>query len=220
MSSLTEVGLTGESPAEVILTTFSPSGRPHASVMGVRARGKSEVTLKVFTDTETFQNLRRSKAAVINIVRNAKLLSSIALKDLLGFDEGTLKFKKSDRVNAPRLEGAEAWVEVEVKGMRKKKISDEVGSSEVANVIMGVKNVEILNPSVHPFRRSELFAIEAAVLATRIEEALKKGRRETAERLFLELEEYGKKCQRIAPRTGELNMIMKIIDLLKRKVGE
>jgi len=83
-----------------------------------------------------------------------------------------------------------------------------------------VKNVEILNPSVHPFRRSELFAIEAAVLATRIEEALKKGRRETAERLFLELGEYGKKCQRIAPRTVELNMIMKIIDLLKRKVGE
>jgi hypothetical protein len=220
MSSLAEVGITEESPAEVILTTFSPSGRPHASVMGVMARGKSAVVLKVFTYTKTFQNFRRSKAAVINIVRNVELLSSIALKDLLGFDEDALEFKKSKHVNAPRLEGADAWVEVEIQRMERKKISDEIGSSEVAHITAKVKNIEILNPGVHPLRRPESFAIEAAVLATRIREALKNNRRETAKKLFLELKEYEKKCRRTTPQSGELNLIMRIIDSLKSSMGK
>lgn len=220
MSSLAEIGLTEESPAEVVLTTFSTSRRPHASVMGVWAREKLNVVLEVFTDTETFQNLFQSKAAVINIVRDVELLSSIALRDLLGFDEGSLKFERSKHVNAPRLEGADAWVEVKVKGVRKEKISDEVGISEVAKVTARVKNIEVLNPGARPFKRSELFAIEAAVLTTRIKEAIKNDRRGTAKRLFLELKEYQRRCRRVAPRSWELNLITKIIDSLKTKVGQ
>jgi hypothetical protein len=187
--------------------------------VGVWARGKSDVALKVFTDSETFQNLLRSKAAVINIVRDVELLSSIALRDLLEFDEGSLKFKESKHVNAPRLDGVDAWVEVEVERIRREKISDEVGISEVANVTARVKNIEVLNPGARPFKRSELFAIEAAVLATRIDEAIKNDRREAAKRLFVELEEYQRRCRRVAPRSGELNLITKIIESLKTKVG-
>jgi hypothetical protein len=219
-SSLAGVGLAEGSPAEVVLTTFSPNGRPHASVMGVKARGKSNVALRVFTNTETFQNLCRSKAAVLNIVRDVELLASIALRDPLGFDESLLKFKRSRYVNAPKLEGADAWVEVEIQRMRRKKILDEVGSSEVAYVTARVKNIEILNPGIHPFKRSELFVIEVAVLATRIIEALKNNKRGAAKKLFLELKEYEKKCLRVAPQSGELNLIMKIIDSLKSSMGQ
>lgn len=220
MSLPKEVGLTEGSPAEVVLTTFSSNGRPHASAMGVKTRGKSKVALTVFTNTKTFQNLLRSKAAVINIVKDAEFLVSLALKDLLGFNENTLKFKKSEHVNAPKLEEADAYVEIETEKVEKAKISDEVGSSEVAYITTRIKNIEVLNPSVHPFKRSELFMIESAVLATRIGEALKNDRKEAAERLFLELSKYEDKCRRIAPHSRELNLITRIINSLKSEMRQ
>jgi len=219
MSLPEEVGLTEGSPVEIVLTTYSFNGRPHASAMGVKARGKSKVALSVFTNTKTFQNLLRSKAAVINIVRDAEFLVSIALKDLLGFNETTLKFKKSEHVNAPKLEGADTYVEIETEEVEKAKISDEVGISEVAYITAIIKNIEVLNPSVHPFKRSELFIIESAVLATRIREALKNDRKEAAEKLFLELNKYRDKCRRIAPHSRELNLIARIINSLKSEMG-
>jgi hypothetical protein len=220
MSLLAEIGLTEGSPAEIVLTTFSFNGRPHASAMGVRARGKSKVVLAVFTNTKTFKNFLRSKVAVINIVKDVEFLVSLALKDLLGFNENTLKFKKSEHVNAPKLEEADAYVEIETEKVEKAKISDEVGSSEVAYITARIKNIEVLNPSVHPFKRSEFFMIESAVLATRIREALKNDRKEAAERLFLELNKYGDKCRRIAPNSRELNLITRIINSLKREMGQ
>lgn len=220
MSLLAEIGLTEGSPAEIVLTTFSFNGRPHTSAMGVRARGKSKVVLAVFTNTKTFKNLLRSKAAVINIVKDVEFLVSLALKDLLGFNENTLKFKKSEHVNAPKLEEANAYVEIETEKVEKAKISDEVGSSEVAYITARIKNIEVLNPSVHPFKRSEFFMIESAVLATRIKEALKNDRKEAAERLFLELNKYKDKCRRIAPNSRELNLITRIINSLKSEMGQ
>lgn len=220
MSLLAEMGLTEGSPAEIVLTTFSFKGRPHASAMGVKARGRSKVVLAVFTNTKTFQNLLRSKAAVINIVKDVEFLVSLALKDLLGFNETALKFKKSEHVNAPKLEEADAYVEIETEKVEKAKISDEVGSSEVAYITARIKNIEVLNPSVHPFKRSELFIIESAVLATRIREALKNNRKEAAERLFLELNKYRDKCRRIAPNSRELNLITRIINSLKSEMGQ
>lgn len=40
MASLRDVGLGKESPVEVILSTFYPDGRPHASAVGIKAKGR------------------------------------------------------------------------------------------------------------------------------------------------------------------------------------
>ncbi len=219
MSSLTKIGLTKQSPAEIVLTTFSPDKRPHASVIGIRTIGKSKVLLRIFTDTRTFRNLLQSRAAVINIVRDVNLLASLALKEFPGFGKIALKFEKSGHVNAPKLAKTDARVEVEVEEVERAKISDEIGSSEVAYITARVKNIEVINPSIHPFKRSEFFVIESVILATRIKEALKNGRDEVAKKKFLELGEYVEKCRRIAPRSGELNLMIKIKDLFKNEVG-
>lgn len=219
MSSLNKIGLTKQSPAEIVLTTFSPDKKPHASVMGIRAMGESRVMLRIFTNTRTFRNIFQSRAAVINIVKDVNLLASLALKGFPRFGKITLKFVKSGYANAPRLAKADARVEVEVEKVERAKISDEIGSSEVAYVTARVKNIAVINPSIHPFKRSEFFVIESAILATRIKEALKNGRNEVAKRKFLELIGYMEKCRRIAPDSGELNLMIKIKDLFKNEMG-
>lgn len=217
--SLAEIGLSEQSPAEIVLTTFSPDKKPHASVVGIRTIGKSKVLLRIFTNTRTFRNLLQSRAAVINIVRDVNLLASLALNGSLRFGKITLKFEKLGHVNAPRLAKTDARVDVEVEKVGRAKIADEIGSSEVAHITARVKNIEVINPSIRPFKRSEFFVIESAILATRIKEALKNGRDEVAKKKFLELSEYVEKCRRIAPHSGELNLMKKIKDLFKNEMG-
>lgn len=219
MSSLSEIGLSEQSPAEIVLTTFSPDKRPHASVVGIKAMGGSKVLLRIFANTRTFQNILQSRAAVINIVRDVNLLASLALKRFPRFSKIAPKFEKSGHVNAPRLAKTDARVEVEVEKVERTKISDEIGSSEVAYITARVKNIEVINPSIHPFKRSKFFVIESAILATRIKEALKNGRDEVAKKKFLELSEYVEKCRRIAPHSGELNLMVRIKDLFKNEMG-
>jgi len=219
MSSLTKIGLAKQSPAEIVLTTFSPYKRPHASVAGIRTIGKSKVLLRIFTNTRTFRNVLQSRAAVINIVRDVNLLASIALKGFPRFGDFTIKFEKSKHVNAPRLAKTDARVEVGVEKVERSKISDEIGTSEVAYITTRVKNIEVINPSIHPFKRSEFFVIESAILATRIKEALKNGRNKVAKKKFLELSEYVEKCRRIAPHSREINLMIKIKNLFKNEMG-
>lgn len=215
MVSLGEIGLSEKSPAEIVLTTFYPDGRPHASTVGARASGNSKVLLRIFTATDSFQNIVRTRAAVINIVRDVELLANLALKDLLNFDESRLSFKSSKCVNAPRIEEADAWVQIEVREIRKDQISDELGPSEVAHLTADVKEIEVGNPCIHPFRRSESFVIESAVLATKITEALKRGKEKIAKKMFRKLAEYQKECELIAPNSNDSRLIAKIMDSLK-----
>jgi hypothetical protein len=210
------VGLNTESPAEIVLTTFYPDKRPHASTIGVKASGKSKVLLRIFTATDTFRNITKSKAAIINIVGDVKLLANLALKDLLGFKESMLSFENSKYVDAPRLKGADAHIEIEVKTIRKKRIFDELGTSEVAHLTAEVKNIDVKNPRIHPPRRSESFVIESAIMATRAMVALKRGEKKIAKKLFRRLNDYKEECELIAPNSRESCLIAKIANSLKR----
>lgn len=217
--SLNEIGLAKQSPAEIVLTTFSSDKKPHASVAGVVATGRSRVLLRIFTKTRTFQNIIRWRAAGINIVRDVNLLASVALKGIPRFDKFSPKFEKSNHVNAPRLAEADAHLEIEVESVKIENISDEIGTSEVAYITASVKNIGVVNPSIRPFKRSEFFVIESAILATRIWEAFKNGRNEIAKKKLIELDEYVERCRRIAPNSGDLKLVVKIQSLFKNRAG-
>lgn len=217
MPPLNKIGLDRKSPAEIVLTTFGPNGIPHASTVGMKASGKSKVMLRVFTDTETFRNLVESKAAVVNIVRDVRLLAALALKALLKFDERKLSFMSSKYVNAPRLKAAEAYVEIEVKNLRMEEIFDELGKSEVAHIETEIKHIEAQTSHVQPFKRSESFVIESAVLATKVLETMKKGKVKTGARIFREIVSYEKKCRLVASDSEDCRVISKIVSSLARR---
>lgn len=219
MVTLAELGLSAESPAEIVLTTLSPTGEPHASTIGAKADGESRIKLKVFTDTKTFENIAHRGAAVINITRDAGLLAGLALKEILGFEQESLRFEKSKHVDAPRLLGADAFIEFEVEEMERASVSDEIGISEVAYITGRVKGIEAKRRPARPFKRADFFVIEAAIAATRAIEALKRGRREVAGKFLGELEGYLGACERVAPGSREAGLIAKIADSLRGKLG-
>lgn len=216
---LKDIGITRETPGEIVLTTYYPDGKAHSSVIGVRASNKSKIFLKIFIDTKTFRNISETKAAVINVTRNAELLTNIALKDLLKFNERRLNFESSRFVNAPRLVDADAYVEIEVKDIRVSTLSDEIGTSKVAQIRANVKNIEVRNQKIHPFRRSELYLIESAVLATRVMEALRRGKRVIARKFLARLNDIRKECERIAPKSKDSHLITRIVNSLKNLGG-
>lgn len=215
MPSLRDLGIT-DVPSETVLTTFSPDGKPHASAMGVRAITDREVKLKIFTATKTFQNINRRGAAVVNIVGDAELLVRLGLPQI--FPSKNIEFERSKRVDAPRLLEADAFIEFEVKKVKKDNISDKIGTSEMAYLTGSVKNIEIGDCSPRAFKRTEFFLIESAIIATRAIEALKRERKNMAEDMIQEINHYLRKCDEIAPHSSEASLIRKIVDSLE--VGE
>lgn len=219
MNSLKKLGLSKEPQSEIVMTTFSLGGKPHASAIGVRVSGESKVSLKVFTDTITYENLSNSHAAVINIVRDVELVANLALRDLLNFNDRALSFKSSKCVNAPRLENADAFVEIEVESLRKRRILDKLGASEVAYFMARVKCVDMQKPAARAIRKSESLAIESAVLATRIVVAMKRGKEKIAKKMFLKIVKYKEKSALVGPNQKDSHLITKIVESLRRRFG-
>jgi hypothetical protein len=216
MGLLRDLGLSEGIPAEIVLTTYCPDGKPHASTMGVRIGVESKVLLRVFAGTRTFHNLLKSRAAVINVVRDPELLTKLALKNLFNFDPGTLKFGRSGHVNAPKLEEAEAFVEIEVGPPRLDRVSDELGTSEVGHFEGEVKNIHAGRAGVRALRRTESPVVDSAVLATKIATAVEKGKRGLAEGMF---EKLKKRRGAAPPGSKEHHLITELVELLGRRYG-
>jgi hypothetical protein len=216
ISNLKKLGFTIDCPAETIVTTFSVNGKPHASPMGTWLKKSGEIELRIHTSSRTFQNIVRTRAAVINISRDPKLLASQALKDVFK-SKTSLKFKKSKFVDAPKLSNADAWIELEIKNLDKMKISDEIGTSEIARVVGMVRNIEVSKPSIYPLRRASFFLLESAILATKAIEAFKRGKDDVAEKIIQEIENYRERCRKVACCSSEMKMIEKIVNFLKKR---
>ncbi len=219
MGSLEKLGFSRQLPVETVVTTYSPGGEPHASTIGIKAHGKSKVSLKIYTDTITYRNLSISRAAVINVVRDVELLVNLALRDLLNFDDRTLKFKSSKSVNAPRLENADAFLEVEVESLRKRRVLDEIGESEAAYFTARIRCMELKHLDARALLRSDSPAIESAVLSSKIIAAMKNGKESKARKLFSEITKYEQKRALGSSGQEDSRLIVGMIESLRRRFG-
>ncbi len=214
MNILKNTGLKENTPSETILTTYSKEQEPHMAAIGTQKIGDDRIELKLFTDTTTYENIKRTEVGTINIISNAKFLIKQGLPDIIP-SEKSPGWKKSETVEAPYLSEADAIIEFEVEEMQEKTITDEIGTSKFAKVTGLVKNVvknEKISPK--PFKRPELYLVEVAVLATKAIEANKEGKDETLENYLDEISYYEKKCQKIAPKSEESKIISKIKDYI------
>ncbi len=210
MNLLKDIGLEENTPAETILATFTQEQKPHIATIGARKIGENKIGLKLFTDTKTYENISHMKAGTINIVSDAKFLIQQGLPDLIPLEKN-YELKKSEHVEAPYINEADAIIEFIVEEMQEKTITDEIGTSEFAKVTGSVKNiVKKDNISPRPFKRPDLYLIEVAVLATKAIEAKKKGKNKSLENYIDEISYYEEKCKNIAPKSEESKIISKI----------
>lgn len=210
MNNLEKLGLKKKIASETVLTTCSERNKPHNAVVGVKKKSKDKIELKIYKDTTTYENILRSEEGTVNIISDAKVLLKYGLSDYLS-EKSSPKFSESETINSPYIEDSEASIEFVVDESEKKTIEDEIGKSQLANIIGSVKKIHIKKEiEPHPLKRTDLYLIEAAILGTRIREAEKKGNKRMAKEYLEELDSLKTRCEKIGPESRELRLISEI----------
>lgn len=213
MSSPRELGLK-ESPGEVILSTLNPDSSPHAATVGAWLKGE-EVEMRLFHPSTSLSNLRRVGEGVLNLTDDVNLLVRLALRDLL--PSPNLEFLPSSTVRVPRVKGMRGYVELGVRGMRGEEVEDELGTSLAFRITCEVRKVEAVDPHVKPLLRSEFFLLEAAVLASRILVARKRGLK--VGRMMEELRRQVEGCLRLSPSSREAETARELLEAVEKRMS-
>ena len=135
--------------SEIIATTISRSGEPNAAPIGIISDGN--LYARIYTNTQTYANLKTTKKMVANIVDDPLLFVLSAIMKI-SLDE----FRMEDKY--PVLKTAKAWVVFECS------IED---SPRCATVNLRPLKKKILKRSIQPVNRGFNAVIEATVYATR-----------------------------------------------------
>ncbi|MEM2866492.1 MAG: DUF447 family protein [Candidatus Hadarchaeales archaeon] len=212
MGSPRELGL-GESPGEVILSTLNPDSSPHAATVGAWLKGE-EVEMRLFHPSVSLSNLRREGEGVLNVTDDVDLLVRLALKDLL--PPPRLEFLPSSTVRAPRVKGMRGYAELRVKRVKEEGVEDELGTSQAFRLTCEVRKAEVLSPHVKPFLRSEFFLLEAAVVASRILVARRRGLK--VRRMMEELRRQVEGCLRLSPSSREAETAKELLEAMEERM--
>ena len=136
---------------ETIVTTMNGQGAINFAPMGVEW-GDERIVLKPFLETTTFQNLRETGAAVVNITDDAMLFAQGAISS------PQFPYIPAQRVKGVVLEAACSWREVAVE-----RIDATPPRSRIdARVVHQGTRREFIG-----FNRARHAVLEAAILATR-----------------------------------------------------
>lgn len=138
-----------EGISEVIATTISQIGKPNAAPIGIISDGNLHA--EIYTNTQTYANVKTAKKLVANIVDDPLLFVLSAFTDL-----PLEEFCMGDDV--PVLKDAKAWIIFEC-------IMED--HPERATVNLRPLRGKIIQRSIQPISRGFNAVIEATVHATR-----------------------------------------------------
>ncbi len=220
MSLLQEMGFRRDSPAEVILTSYTPDGKPHGAAVGIYALGDEKIKMNIFADTQSYENLSETGSGVVNVVSDPDFFVKGGLTDLNDRIPTSFEFEDAEFVNAPYLENANAAIEFEVEEMKEKEINDDIGVSKFFEVVGAVRNVEIIKSIPRSPRRADFYLIESAIIATKAIEADKKGNRSKFEDLMEEILFFKNRCEKISSEDEKCLLIQEIVDYLEEECNE
>jgi hypothetical protein len=136
---------------ETIVTTLNSHGAINFAPMGVEW-GEETIVLKPFLETTTFQNLRDTRAAVVNITDDAMLFAQGAISS------PQFPYLPAERVKGAVLEAACSWRELEVVAIDATPPRSRID----ARVVHRGTRREFIG-----FNRARHAVLEAAILATR-----------------------------------------------------
>ncbi|MEM0348822.1 MAG: DUF447 family protein [Candidatus Caldarchaeum sp.] len=154
MKKVSELGFRTDSWYEVIVSTYSEHGEPHFAAMGCGLSDDEHLILKPYTNTETYRNLLSQRAAAINITNEPVHFYSAVFKK-------QLPHIRSDKVPAPLLDGADAWIEAVVEN-----ISNDAPDRAV--VTLTPVNIKPAQPYIRPYSRARHALIEMLIHYTRV----------------------------------------------------
>jgi len=191
-STLLSLGFLKGGIIEAIISTCDAGGVPDAAPMGVTLLDSGRLLIRPYRSTVTFANLEAKRCAVVNLTQDPFLFLRTALKELNM--DGALSrewFTEAKVVEAPRLRGSEAFLEVTV-------LQLTVEEPRRANAVCGVELVEAQAAPVRAYCRASSSLIEAAIHATRVKEFTRLGLKDLAH----DHRELMNACLRVAERVA------------------
>lgn len=194
---------------EVILSTFTEDGRPTAAPMGITFADDESLLVRPFKTSLTFQNLKAKRCGVANITSDPALFYAAAFKWMEKNREILLgRFERARSVDAPRIKGADGYVEFAVDRM-----IDE--SEERGRFICSIRMAERQASLVRPYCRSTFAIIECVIHATRVQEYLARGWTGRAAELTKLVDYYGDLVARVSPDSEYQGIAQEIADYVR-----
>ena len=169
--NITDMGFTPGRILESIVTTYNTDGSQNAAPIGIYPISETEIRLDVHEPSDTRENLLRTGACVVNIVFDPLLFLRCAIlgsgkrekENEVAKEEAT----PAEKVNAPALKEANAWIEVKVQKSEEKQRSDMHGEMKYSRVICKVVSIAVNKKFPVAINRGVFAAIEAAVALSR-----------------------------------------------------
>jgi hypothetical protein len=157
---------------EVVVTTFSEDGSPHAAAMGCRVVSQPlAILLKPHAESQTGRNLLRARCGAVNVAAPEYIVEAA-----LDLGVVPMSFGAGEVVGAPVLCEASAVVEFSVGEMVRDDVWLRVRGSPVS--------LKYRQAPARPYSRSAALLVEVAVKLSRVEPFLGMNRREEALRLL------------------------------------
>ena len=196
MVKIEELGFSEGVIVETIVTTYNMDGQANAAPMGATMTSPQRVCLKIYTSSLTYKNLQSKKCGVVNVTSDVELFYRTAFKD----PDGSVPqdwFENAETVDAPKLRGADAHVEVTVADIRQ-------FDGERVEVLCDVKLVQASSVLPRAYCRALFATVEAVVHATRVEAFIGSGnmeKREQALKLLDIIMDCNDVVNRVAPNS-------------------
>lgn len=197
---------------EAVVSTYDETGKPNAAPMGATTEDLRTLIIKPYLKTTTYKNLKVSRCAVVNITTDPWLFYVTALKEVS--PEGSVPrrlFSEAKKVKAPRLIGAQGFIEVSVVSI------EERGKRGI--VTCEVVHTEAKKALAKAYCRGAYAAIEAIIHATRVKEALAAGNAEEAAKLEGLINYYRDLVKRVSRGTAYEAIVEGVLNLIKRWKG-
>ncbi len=217
MTKLADLGFQNGVIVETVVSTYNAKITPNAAPMGITMEDAQHVTIKLFTTSSTYKNLKTKKCAVINVTCDIEVFYRTAFKE--ANPKGKVPpewFEKAETGEAPRLSMADAFVEVSV-------ISLKPLGEEKAEAFCDVK---LVKASVGNFPkvycRAFSATLEAIIHATRVKNFLSgsKDQQKQAVKLLETIENCRDIVNRVAPNSRYSEIMVdldKMISLWRSK---
>jgi hypothetical protein len=210
LAGLVDLGFVDGLIMETVVSTSDSTGHYDAAPMGI-VKNKDQLTIKPFTSSSTYKNLKTTKCAVVNVTSDPKLFYITAFKETN--PNGKLSpelFEKAKTIPAPKLRKADATIEVTVD-------KTSFSSSERAEFLCNIQHVTA--PKIFPkvYCRAQFATVEAIVHATRIKPFLKGT--EQQQKRALKLLELVDVCQDVVDRTAPNSVYSEIMADLNQRIS-
>ncbi|MDJ0271711.1 MAG: DUF447 family protein [Aigarchaeota archaeon] len=202
MKKVSELGFRADSWYEVIVSTYSEHGEPHFAAMGCGLIDDEHLILKPYINTETYRNLLYWKAAAINVTNEPYHFYSAVFNK-------PLPHRRGEKVTAPLLDGAEAWIEAVVENI-------SADTTDRATVTLIPSTIKSAQPIIQPYSRASHALVEMLIHYTRVRVFAQSSEHHRAVSLAEKILDYSALVRRVSSNPVYLQICDEVVSELKK----